>query len=241
MIIQAVPVPNSMDNESYNSLLNYVSINKRNKLSQMLLYRDAYRSLIGEVAIRLIISQTYNIPNNALHFSCSQYGKPIAFCLGFPFYFNISHSADWVVVISDSSPVGIDIEKIEEIDISFAKKYFTSKEVAYLNSLKKKEQIYHFYKLWTLKESFIKFIGMGLSIPLDSFSFLQHNNYLESSLVKNYEFKKYTKGYLNLCNLDSDYAVSVCCSAPFFPQEIEQLTFSDFYTQTSSLEEYNGI
>ncbi len=100
--------------------------------------------------------------------------------------FNISHSGQFLlvaIVISDSKndkaqkhgalQLGVDIEKSRVgTDInSIHHHYFSSHESSRLLALDESEQRNHFFDLWALKESYIKAVGKGLSIPLDSFSF----------------------------------------------------------------------
>ncbi len=67
-------------------------------------------------------------------------------------------------------PVGVDIEKIRPIDFAIAERFFTASEYRLLMDTAEQERLQLFYTLWTLKESYIKFVGKGLSIPLDSFA-----------------------------------------------------------------------
>ena len=65
-----------------------------------------------------------------LFFYYKEHGKPHA--LGLDIELNISHSGDIVVCAVDSSPVGIDAEKIRPIDLNVAKRICTDDELLYL-------------------------------------------------------------------------------------------------------------
>ncbi|MDN3682230.1 4'-phosphopantetheinyl transferase superfamily protein [Vibrio tapetis subsp. quintayensis] len=100
--------------------------------------------------------------------------------------FNISHSGEYLLVAlvaSDPSKraltgsaafqLGVDIEKSRaETDIgSIHHHYFSTLESSRLLTLDEADQREHFFDLWALKESYIKAVGKGLAIPLDSFGF----------------------------------------------------------------------
>ncbi|CAD0147158.1 4'-phosphopantetheinyl transferase [Streptococcus thermophilus] len=85
-------------------------------------------------------------------------------------FYNISHSGKYITCAISNKMVGIDIqkhiEKFEEI-ISF----FSTSEKEYLASIPlHKLLIKEFFKIWTVKESYVKFLGRGLYKELDSFS-----------------------------------------------------------------------
>jgi 4'-phosphopantetheinyl transferase len=69
--------------------------------------------------------------------------------------------------------VGVDAEASDRsVDtLGLAKRFFAPGEARLLASLPTERRIDAFYRLWTLKESFIKAVGQGLSIPLDAFFF----------------------------------------------------------------------
>jgi len=69
--------------------------------------------------------------------------------------------------------VGVDVEYTRRQcrALAVAARYFSASEVADLRGLAADQQRARFFDLWTLKEAYIKACGMGLAIPLGSFSF----------------------------------------------------------------------
>lgn len=81
--------------------------------------------------------------------------------------FSISHSENYIVcAFSEIEPIGIDIERIRNLDLSIFRKIFTKKEWEILNS--SSNPIEHFFRYWTIKESIVKGEGKGFSIPLST-------------------------------------------------------------------------
>ena len=87
------------------------------------------------------------------------------------FQINKNNSGSKIVCAIDTKEVGIDVEKIEDIDLEIGKRFFAMDEYQLIQSQKKDEKLKFFFKIWTLKEAYVKAEGKGLSIPLDSFSF----------------------------------------------------------------------
>jgi 4'-phosphopantetheinyl transferase len=88
--------------------------------------------------------------------------------------FNLSHTHGLVAcVVGRGTTVGIDVERLDRLRdaMSLATRFFSPAEVADLHACEQATRARRFIELWTLKESFIKAIGKGLSQPLDSFSF----------------------------------------------------------------------
>ncbi len=181
-------------------MLTLVSPKKRSKVENFIYKEDKCRSLIGEILVRKIICQKLELSNDQIVFKTNSYGKP--YLVGYPdFHFNISHAGDWVVCAVDKKQVGVDIEKIKPIDYKIAKRFFSKQEY---QDLMRKESLDYFYKLWTLKESYIKAMGKGLSIPLDLFTIK-----VDKGEIK-FSSEKYTPGYFKQISLDNDYILSVC-------------------------------
>lgn len=83
-------------------------------------------------------------------------------------FFNLSHSEEMVMCIVSDCEVGCDIEKIKESRTDVAERYFTAEENRAIKSAEDKKEM--FFRIWTLKESYIKALGLGLSLSLKDFS-----------------------------------------------------------------------
>lgn len=121
------------------------------------------KDLLSELLIQKAIIEKTGIENAAIR--RNEYGKP--YLQGVKdFHFNLSHSGDYVVIAVSERHVGIDIEKKVKVDYRIAKKFFGEKEVQeILTSSEEQDRVDAFCRIWTLKESYVKAIGKGLSIP----------------------------------------------------------------------------
>ena len=124
--------------------------------------------------VRKILAHYVNIPEEQLSFKTQIHGKPyLSYIPGNKkLYFNFSHSLEYLALaVSTSSPVGIDIENIHrKTDIDkLSKRFFHPLEVQYLDRLKNTEKKEAFFRLWTIKESFLKGLGDGLTTSPSSF------------------------------------------------------------------------
>ena len=126
-------------------------------------------------------------------------------------HFSLSHSGVMAMCVISDRPVGCDVEKIRERDLDIAKRFFTSEEYDLIKSQKTDElQTKMFFRIWTLKESFVKCIGTGLSTPLNEFSIIPdwHGKITLNQTISNSEYN-----FVEL-NLDDGYKYSVCVKYP---------------------------
>ena len=80
-------------------------------------------------------------------------------------YFNLSHSGDFVLCVISDAPVGCDIERVNRGHFSVAERVFTSGERRYLDDAQSDaERNRRFFRLWTMKESYLKMTGEGLGV-----------------------------------------------------------------------------
>ena len=85
--------------------------------------------------------------------------------------FSISHSGSIAVLARTELEVGVDVEKITPYNAKIATRFFTPEENRLIDEWKTdEEKAEMFFRLWTLKESFIKLTGRGLSLPLKDFN-----------------------------------------------------------------------
>src|SRR5439155_12126764 len=78
-----------------------------------------------------------------------------------------------VCACTGSGVVGVDTEHLERdrAPLDIADRYFSAAEASELQASPPEQRAERFFYYWTLKESYIKAIGTGLSTPLDRFSF----------------------------------------------------------------------
>ena len=86
-------------------------------------------------------------------------------------YFNMSHAGRMAACAISDSEIGIDIEKIDPlIDMKIAQTFFYNSE--YENIKKSDSRVDEFFKYWVLKESYMKYTGLGFTLDLDNFEIL---------------------------------------------------------------------
>ena len=142
----------------------------RGRLEQIDRRRGTARSqdFAASLLLEYAVAQHYPSIVHPLSISIAEGGKP--YLINEPnVHFSLSHSAGWAVCALSDHPVGVDIERCEPGRQDVASRFFHKDEVRYLNSLLPSMRDDAFYKLWTLKESFVKSTGRGLDLPLRSF------------------------------------------------------------------------
>lgn len=137
--------------------------------------KDRRRYLITRALVRTVLSRYASIDPAAWEFSKNDYGCPaVANAEARDLSFNISHTHSLIVLaVTRERAVGVDVEnfRAREVTLGIADRYFAPPEVAALGMVPPERQQYRFFEYWTFKESYIKARRMGLSLPLDKFSF----------------------------------------------------------------------
>lgn len=174
----------------------------KEKIKKFKFQEDYYRSLYGEILVRKIVSQQVGIRPEKINIDRNSFGKPYVKNLE-NIYFNISHAGDWVACVVSGSECGIDIERVGKVNLRIAERFFHKKEYAALINKTHENRIDYFFELWTLKESYIKYKGKGLYIPLNSFCITEkRGNYKAESETEEVVFTQY--------NWDSCYKIAAC-------------------------------
>lgn len=142
------------------------------KADRYLKQSDRHLSLVSRALVRYLIAEVTRQNPQSLSFSTNEHGKP--FLVELPdIHFNLSHSHGAAVcALCRNAAVGVDVEDMgRHTDLSIAKRFFSSSEAELVSKASGAEKRKLFFDIWTLKEAYIKAVGKGLSIPLNSFSF----------------------------------------------------------------------
>lgn len=167
----------SVDDGVLATYLSLLSADELQRYERLRLVCDRRRFLITRAAIRSVLSG-YFVDVRPAHwqFGRNAWGRPTiaAPVLGSSIEFNISHARGLIVIaVTQRGELGVDIEFTGRMcrTQALANRYFSALEIAALQGLSDDAQRERFFDLWTLKEAYIKACGMGLAIPLRSFSF----------------------------------------------------------------------
>ena len=133
--------------------------------------------LVSHALLRATLARYADIPPVDIRFQQNAFGKPELVGAGAlaDLRFNMSHTHGLAFcAVTRSGDIGADVEYHTENQalLEIADHYFSPSEVDDLLALPDGERRAAFFRYWTLKESYIKSRGEGLSLPLDSFSFL---------------------------------------------------------------------
>lgn len=220
--VYSLKITGRLDSVIFNSLMQYLDENKQAAIRRFYKWEDSQRALFSELLIRTIAMEKLRIDNGKIQFEKNEYGKP--FLKGFPeFCFNLSHSGEWVVCAIDDEAVGIDVEEINHIDLKISDRFFSEEESADIRSKPASEQLQYFFDIWTLKESYIKAWGKGLSVPLDSFSL---KVYPGGGIVLK-TGNAFRQCFFHQYDIDPKYKMSVCSLKNKFPDNIREKSLED--------------
>jgi len=169
MHIWRVVIPRSL--HSLSGLKSLLNEEELTKAGSYYFDRDRNCYIIARGVLRTLLSSYLNTSPLALQFTYNQHGKP--FLLNSPLYFNVSHSKDIILIaISNQEKTGVDIEHMDSSRdyLKIAQRFFSPGEYQALIACSKENQAEAFFNIWTAKEAYIKAVGKGLWIDLNSFA-----------------------------------------------------------------------
>jgi 4'-phosphopantetheinyl transferase len=136
------------------------------------LHRDRFAVAHGR--LRELLASQLGVDPSALQFDTAEHGKPhlAGPQAGSGLQFNLSHSGDrGLVGWANQRHLGVDIELWRPLgdEAALVRRFFSPAENAAYEALAPAERTRGFFECWTRKEAYIKAVGRGLGLPLDSF------------------------------------------------------------------------
>lgn len=194
----------------------YLSADELKRAKAFRFTKDRNLFAAGKIMTRLIVSKRLDIDPAVLDFGKTEYDRPFAKGAPSGFDFNLSHSGHYAVLALGRGRVGIDIEIIKPVEADLAQSCFHDREIAQL-PVGQSSYLDEFFRFWTLKESFIKAVGQGLSYPLKDFYFLLEDGRARLNIVKGndagqWQFRTYS--------VDPAYKLAVCANVDNLPKKI---------------------
>ena len=159
-------VPLNGDPARYGALLSAAE-NERLRRFRFADHRRRYQ--IGHGALRCILGGYLGCDPADVTFRQGPRGKPYLATEG-P-HFNLSHSGKLALIAVADTELGVDLEKVRHLEslTPIAQRHFSDREFGALDQLEGEARELAFYRCWTRKEAYIKALGEGLFLSLDSF------------------------------------------------------------------------
>lgn len=161
-------------------------------------------SALLSLAAGLLLYAAFGESARRAHYERVGRGKPL---LPDRTPFNITHAGDYAVLALSTKPVGVDLERIRPVDWQkIAERFFHPEERAHL--LSAKDPLTEFFRIWTLKESYLKAEGIGFSVSPASFAILPDEpgnaHFLGETAYRFSLFDAFPGYCLSVCSLESE-------------------------------------
>lgn len=161
--------------EEYDAALATLSSDERERAARFVFEADRQRFVAAHLLTRQALSRAAAVDPAGWRFVTGPSGKPQLADEFAPLglAFNLSHADGIVACALAREAVGVDVESIDRRirPLEIASRFFSPLEVEWLRASDDEIRQERFFSLWTLKESYIKAIGTGLSHALDTFGF----------------------------------------------------------------------
>lgn len=178
-------------------------------------------TVAGELLARFSVARFIGHAGTEINLTFGEKGKPHISNLS-NIHFNISHSGNYVVCAVSEKELGIDVERIRKVNLRVAERFFSPSEISDLMAQPENLRMHYFITLWTIKESYLKAIGKGLSQPLNSFTIVKAGNSYQ--LTGNQEAEQYC---IETQQLSPEYMMAVCSLRPFEEAEKAAVDFEE--------------
>lgn len=160
-----------LEEDAFLCQLNKVEEARREKVLRLKSREEQMRSLTAGCLLHDVLCEKMGMPvgfSTPFLVKYQEKGKP--FLADRPdIHFNLSHSGSYVCCAAGDEPVGVDMEKKTDMKEKIARRFFTQEDNRRLLEAKPEEKKDLFFRMWSIKESYIKFTGQGMTKGLSGF------------------------------------------------------------------------
>jgi 4'-phosphopantetheinyl transferase len=142
---------------------------ERSRAERFHFARDREAFLTTRIVLRELLGRYMGLAPQELQFVVEKRGKPSL--AGGGIEFNVSHSGSMSLLAFSREPVGVDLERVKPMGDrdAIVSRYFGVEERRQWATLREAERERAFFLGWTRKEAYLKAVGAGLSLGLDSY------------------------------------------------------------------------
>lgn len=160
------------DPRTQTALRTMLSVDEQERSARFRFAELSRRWTVTRAAVRCVLAKYTGSEPQSLVFRAGAYAKPELAGSSQGISFNLSRTGRLALLaVADTRRTGIDAEIVSaKIDIDgITRHFFTRAEAGEILRLAPDARVTAFYACWTRKEAFLKALGAGLSLPLNSF------------------------------------------------------------------------
>ncbi|MCR5008980.1 MAG: 4'-phosphopantetheinyl transferase superfamily protein [Oribacterium sp.] len=160
--------------ESLSGWYHLLDEERRNKADRYRFYKDKALCTFAYILLRYALKKEYGIGEKP-KLIYDKSGKP--HIEGSDICFNFSHCDNVVACVVDRNTVGIDVQNYTETLTQVKKRFLTEKEMKVFGESGDGDGVIRaLARVWTLKEAYGKYHGIGLIYDIDGKDFLSVSN-----------------------------------------------------------------
>lgn len=176
-------------------LINNLNDIQRMRISSISNLKIKQRKAIASILLKRLLQCHVNVKDGDISIEYTKYGKPFLSNIDSTF-FNYSYSSDYILIgISTDNHIGVDIEINTSVAQILADKVLSADEKSIYSSGNAKLKQRIFLEFWTRKESYLKYLGIGITHKLNTVNTCVENLHFLTESNDNYVFSVYPKPY----------------------------------------------
>ena len=149
------------DEDAFGRHLPFVSAERRQKALRFKFPMGRALSL-GAALLLDEMLQAYGLRELEQQYIIGEHGKPSLACHP-ELHFSLSHSGHYVACALGSSELGVDIQHQVKVNEGVVRRVCSESEIEWLDAQDEAGRAVGFLRLWSLKESWFKAVGTGLT------------------------------------------------------------------------------
>lgn len=201
---------------------------RKEKLDMYRNEEDKRRSLLAgyliQVGVREQIGKESGLHHAiplSLSYTYGENGKP--YLREYPeVFFSLSHSGRYVVAAFADEEIGIDIQYHKPMKNNIAERFFSEEDNQLLAQLQQDGDADAFFRMWALKEAYMKLTGEGMKQGLNQTVIENEENgrseengirkcRLQSGIIRG--VKEESQAFFQINDKIEKYSIAVCCRA----------------------------
>lgn len=174
--IELWSIPLDIGDQARAAITQVLTDDDRKRAATLRFAHDRQRFEVSRASLRVLLGRHLGEDPRGLRFELEDHGKP-RLAGSFPVRFSASRShAMGLICLSSVGQVGVDLEFVVDIPEStdLAAQYFTPREASHVAAAAPACRSRRFLEYWTRKEAYVKGLGIGLRLPLDTFEVSLH-------------------------------------------------------------------